>query len=137
MEGAASITLFGRFSVTVTPDGDPDGRGAATGDADTRSVGLDDFERRSGAELVQLLTLAPDRRMHRDQVLDALWPTAGLDQARNAFYKAATFARKVLGDDAIRLSGGTVILLPDHAIEADVDRVRAAPSTPWPPRAKP
>ena len=76
------IRLLGDFSVT-------------TGD---RVVTASDFERRSGAELVQLLALAPNRRLHRERVIDALWPDAPLKSATNQFHKAASYARSGLGD---------------------------------------
>ena len=59
------ITLLGGFAVVV------DGRGV-----DERAWG-----RRHAAALVKLLALAPGHRLHREQLLDLLWPDDALDVA--------------------------------------------------------
>ena len=52
------IDMLGGFSVTVDDVAVPD----------------DAWSRRHAAGLVKLLALARGRRMHREQVVDALWP---------------------------------------------------------------
>ena len=39
------------------------------------------WSRRHAAALVTLLALSPGRRLHREQVFDALWPDLGVDEA--------------------------------------------------------
>ncbi len=39
------------------------------------------WSRRHAAALVKLLALSPGRRLHREQVIDALWPDLGVDEA--------------------------------------------------------
>jgi predicted ATPase/DNA-binding SARP family transcriptional activator len=91
------------------------------------TIGLDDFERRSGAELMQLLALASGRRLHREQVMDALWPGAKAGSAANSLRKAATFARSATGTaDAIVVRDQVVALFPDCEVEVDVEAVQAA-----------
>ena len=86
-----------------------------------------DFERRSGAELVQLLALSPHRRLHREKVLDAFWPDAAIESSANRLHKAATYARKALGvTNGVVLSGDMVELLPDTDVTIDVDVVAKA-----------
>ena len=63
-----------------------------------RVVTAADFERRSGADLVQLLALQPGRVMHRERVMELLWPDLGMQSAANQLYKAASFARNGLGE---------------------------------------
>jgi DNA-binding SARP family transcriptional activator len=109
-----AIELFGDFAVEV--DG-----GAP--------IGLDRFERRTGAELVQVLALADDHRLHRDQVLDLLWPDAGIDQAKNAFYKAATYARRALHEEAIVVNHGMVTLFAGWKIDVDTATIEEATAT--------
>ena len=80
-----AITLLGGFAVTV----------------DGRAVDPSHWRRRPAANLVKLLALAPDRRLHREQVIDALWPDVAVADAAPRLHKAAHFARRALGPDAI------------------------------------
>jgi pimeloyl-ACP methyl ester carboxylesterase len=58
--------------------------------------------------------------MHRERVLDLLWPDLGLEQAAPRLHKAAHYARKVLRrDDAVVLRGDAVALLPGSEVEVD------------------
>src|SRR5687768_9530465 len=92
------ITLLGRFHVRV------DGVDA---DADA-------WRRRHAAGLVKLLALEPSRRLHREQVIDALWPDDAVDEAAPKLHKAAHFARRGLGaPGGIVLRGESVALFPD------------------------
>lgn len=85
------------------------------------------FERRIGAELVQLLALSPSRRLHREQVLDAFWPDAPMRSSANRLHKAATYARKALGvTSGVVLRGDMVELLPDADVTVDVEIVAKA-----------
>lgn len=51
---------------------------------------------RSSRSLLLLLLGTPDHRLHRDQVLDRLWPDAVPSAALNALYKALHTLRRVL-----------------------------------------
>lgn len=78
---------------------------------------------RRALELVQLLALAPQQRMARDQVIDALWPQ--LDAAAGAanLRKAAHHARTTLGDPrSVVLVQQTVVLFPDAAVTTDAEQ---------------
>ncbi|MEO8693753.1 MAG: alpha/beta fold hydrolase [Acidimicrobiales bacterium] len=78
------------------------------------------WTRRNAASLVKLLALAPARRMHREQVIDALWPEDSVDDATPKLHKAAHFARRALGGaTAIVLRGDSVVLLPDAPVVVD------------------
>src|SRR6188472_3098379 len=82
------IRLLGAFDVAV--DG-------ATGPA---------WSRRHAALLVKALALQPTRRLHREQVLDLLWPGDPVDVAVPKLHKAAHFARRATGEpSAIVLRG--------------------------------
>jgi two-component SAPR family response regulator len=39
-----------------------------------RSIGEDEWRLRKGAGLIKLLALEPGHRMHREQLMDLLWP---------------------------------------------------------------
>jgi DNA-binding SARP family transcriptional activator len=99
------ITLLGEFGVRV----------------DGTAVDPRSWERRHAASLVKLLALAPGRRLHREQCLDAIWPELGVDEAGPRLHKAAHYARKALGDrDAIVLRRDEVALFPNGDVTIDV-----------------
>lgn len=90
---------------------------------DSRPVPVDAWPQRRAIELVKLLALAPRHRMPRDEVLEALWPRLGADAAAANLHKAASYARRALGDrSAIVLRGGMVELAPDAEVTTDVER---------------
>jgi DNA-binding SARP family transcriptional activator/DNA polymerase III delta prime subunit len=110
------ITLLGRFEVTVD--------GVATP--------ADAWTRRHAAGLVKLLALAPGRRLHREQVIDALWPNTSLEAALPRLHKAAHYARRGLGGDqssAVVLRQDLVTLLPDAAVTVDAVEFRRLAET--------
>src|SRR5262245_22589727 len=83
---------------------------------------------RKSAELVALLALAPGARLHRERVVDALWPELTVDRALPRLHKAVHFARKALAaapgvlevrHDAVGLDGG-------HRIRVDAAEFEAA-----------
>ena len=93
----ARISLLGGFDVDVA--GTP--------------VPAREWNRRQSAGLVKLLALTPGRRLHREQVLDALWPDVLVDDAAPRLHKAAHYARRALGSpDSVVLTGEVVALWP-------------------------
>src|SRR5690606_24286593 len=76
-----AVQLLGSFAVEI----------------DGRKVPPDAWGRRHAAWLVKLLALAPGRQLHRDQVLDQLWPEAPPDDAAGRLHKAAHYARRAAG----------------------------------------
>lgn len=79
------------------------------------------FQRRHGASLVKLLAMNGGR-MHREQVVDALWPDATLDEAAPRLHKAASHARSAVGDrEAVVLRNDQVMLWPEGDYVVDVD----------------
>ena len=97
---------------------------------DDRPVASAELNRRHSALLVKLLALAPGRRMHREQVVDALWPEIPADAVSNRLHKAAHFVRKATGvTDSIVLAGDAVTLFPNAQLTVDVDEFDAAART--------
>jgi DNA-binding SARP family transcriptional activator/pimeloyl-ACP methyl ester carboxylesterase len=97
------VRLLGAFEVSV----------------DGRHVSAGTWPRRA-RQLVALLALAPNRRLPRDAVLDALWAELPPDAAAANLHKAAHHARRAFGSqDAIVLRGGEVELWPDAAVAID------------------
>ncbi len=87
---------------------------------DGRTVPVADWRRRHAAALVKLLALAPRRTLHREQVIDALWPDLGTADAAPRLHKAAHYARRSLGDPrGLVLTGETVALLPGAEVTVD------------------
>ena len=84
------------------------------------------WQHRRGAELVKLLALAPEHRLHRDQVIEALWPELPYDAALANLHKAAHFARRAIGgSDAVVVHAGRIALAPGAVVTTDVERFEA------------
>src|SRR5690606_1423236 len=104
------VRLLGGFEVVV--DGVP--------------VPADVWRRRGAAGLVKLLALAPRQRLHREQVIEALWPGEDPVTAGPRLHKAAHFARRGLGRaDAVVLDGEVVHLFPDADVVVDATAFEA------------
>lgn len=71
---------------------------------------------RKARTLVKLLALAPGRRLHRDVLLELLWPDRDPASAANNLHQALHVARRVLGD-LLTLRDDVVTLGP---VEVDV-----------------
>jgi pimeloyl-ACP methyl ester carboxylesterase/DNA-binding SARP family transcriptional activator len=100
-----SIQLLGDFRVTV----------------DGRVLEASAFGRRDAALLVKLLALTPRRSLHREQVVDALWPEVPPAAAANRLHKAAHYARRAVDRPAtVVLDGGIVALFPAEDVAVDV-----------------
>jgi len=64
-----------------------------------RPVADEAWRRNRSRALVKLLALAPDHRLHREQLMDSLWPELGADAEAANLRKAAHHARRALGMD--------------------------------------
>jgi DNA-binding SARP family transcriptional activator len=106
-----AIELLGRWIVTV----------------DDQAVSSDSWRSRRAADVVKLLALAPDHRMHRLQVMEALWPESQPDASGTNLRKALHFARVALADErAIVNEHGVLVLAPEARVHTDVERFEAA-----------
>jgi DNA-binding SARP family transcriptional activator len=81
---AMRIWLLGGFRVAIGP----------------RTIEGDEWRLRKAATLVKLLALAPGHRLHRDQIMDRLWPDSGKRAASNNLRKTLHSARRTLDPDA-------------------------------------
>jgi DNA-binding SARP family transcriptional activator/tetratricopeptide (TPR) repeat protein len=107
------IAMLGTFSVDVA----------------RAPVAADAWSRRGAASLVKLLALAEGRTLHREQVIDALWPTVPVDAALPRLHKAAHYARRALADradgtPALVLHHDHVTLLPGADVRVDAVEFR-------------
>jgi DNA-binding SARP family transcriptional activator len=101
------VALLGQFAVTV-------------GGVPVAEAG---WKRRHAAALVKVLALAPGRRLHREQVIDLVWPGDTIAEAVPKLHKAAHFARRALGvPDAVVLRGDQVVLYPGGSVSVDAVR---------------
>ena len=90
---------------------------------DSRPVPAEAWAQRRATDLVKLLALTPGHRLSRDEVLEMLWPKLSTDAAASNLHKAASYARRALGDaGAIVLRGGFVALAPGADVTTDVER---------------
>src|SRR6478609_10667490 len=106
-----AIELLGRSQVAV----------------DNQLVSADAWRSRRAADVVKLLALAPDHRIHRLQVMDALWPESEPEASGTNLRKALHFARLALADErAIVNEHGVLVLAPGARVETDVELFEAA-----------
>jgi DNA-binding SARP family transcriptional activator len=106
-----AVQLLGRFSVAV----------------DGVSIPGDAWRSRRAADVVKLLALAPGFRMHRAQLMEALWPEGDPEASGTNLRKAVHFARLAIGDEqAIANEGGVLVLGQSASVESDVERFEAA-----------
>jgi len=71
-----------------------------------------------------VLALEPGRRLHREQILELLWPELGASAAQNNLHQALHAARRVIGATSVTLADGMLALEAD--VETDVDSFEAA-----------
>lgn len=105
------IQLLGRFCVSV----------------DGRTTTETDWRRSRSVTLVKLLALAPRHRLHREQVMEALWPDLAPEAAAANLRKAVHFARQTLqASDVIGLNGEVLSLAPEAKLTIDLERYEVA-----------
>jgi len=81
------------------------------------------WRHRRGAELVKLLALAPQHTLHRDQVMNCLWPELSQEPAAANLRKALHFARRALGAKAaVTTEGDLVRLSPSADLRIDAEQ---------------
>jgi DNA-binding SARP family transcriptional activator len=98
------INLLGGFAVVV----------------DDQTTPARGWSRRSASALVKILALATGHRLHREQVLDLLWPDEDPERSAPRLHKAAHFARRAAGrDEAVVLRDDVVWLFPGADIVVD------------------
>src|ERR687885_602473 len=78
-----SIQLLGDFCVSVG----------------SRTIDEREWTSRRARSLVKLLALAPRHRLHREHIIDRLWPDMGPEDGANNLHKALYMARRILEPD--------------------------------------
>jgi DNA-binding SARP family transcriptional activator len=101
------VTLLGGFRV---------------GRADTARA-VCDWQRRSAKTLTKLLATHPRHALHREQILDILWPGADIDSALNSLAKALYAARHAFEPELPRRRDSTYLKLEDAMVVLDTEHV--------------
>jgi predicted ATPase/DNA-binding SARP family transcriptional activator len=88
---------------------------------------------RRARNLVKLLALSPRYRLHRERVVDLLWPDQELENPDNSLSQALYAARRTLGgatrnstEPYLQRQGEMVTLAPETAVWVDVEAFEAA-----------
>jgi DNA-binding SARP family transcriptional activator len=85
---------------------------------------VSEWPRRSAKTLIKLLAVQPGHALHREQVIDILWPKVNAESAFNSLGKALHVARHALQpglprrqDSAyLRLTDGMLVLSTEHVV---------------------
>src|SRR3954454_20274203 len=114
------IRLLGGFAVDV--DGD--------------DVGTRPWRLRKARTGVKGLALAPEQRMHRDALLELLWPRPGATAAANNLPQALHVARRELDTphhdgEMLVLRDGLLLLRAEGAVDTDVREFRRLAAQAW------
>jgi predicted ATPase/DNA-binding SARP family transcriptional activator/DNA-binding CsgD family transcriptional regulator len=97
--------------------------------AGPHAVEANDWKLRKSASLVKLLALQPENRMHRERVMETLWPSSNAKNAANNLHRALHEARKTLepsdpSTGHLQLRDEHVVLSPGAELWTDVDAFR-------------
>jgi DNA-binding SARP family transcriptional activator len=111
------VRLLGGFSVRV-------------GDS---TVERDGWRLRKAAALVKLLALAPEHRLHREWIMDRLWPDLGKRSASNYLRRTLHAARNAIypnaGSRYLASEDDHLVLCPEGTLWVDVEVFEAAAKT--------
>ena len=106
---AVRIVLLGGFTVSVEGD-----------------VAPPRWRLRKAKTIVKLLALAAGHRVHRDVLIEQLWPEADPAVGANNFHQALHAARRVVGAENLVLHDEIVVLGGEGSVAVDVDDFDAA-----------
>src|SRR5215208_1067841 len=113
------IKLLGSFSVSVG----------------SRTINQDEWRLRKAASIVKLLALAPGHRLHREQIVDLLWPESGRSAASNNLRGALYALRRTLttspteGPRYLVSEDESLMMCPGGELWVDVEAFEEAAAT--------
>jgi DNA-binding SARP family transcriptional activator len=81
------------------------------------------WQRRTGKTLTKLLATHPRHCLHREQVLEILWPGVELESALNSFGKALHAARRALEPELLPRESSAYLPLTDSMVALDTQHV--------------
>lgn len=85
---------------------------------------------RKALQAVAFLATRPDRRSHKDELIEAVWPEASAEDVRKSFHPTLTDARRTLAAERadrgrlILFNQGVYLLGPELDWQVDVERFR-------------
>jgi DNA-binding SARP family transcriptional activator/tetratricopeptide (TPR) repeat protein len=94
-EASARIYLLGRFGVEV----------------DGETIPASSWRKRRPIEVLAALALAPGRVLHREELIDRLWPNKDLEAGANNLHRALHDLRRVTNTDLVALDRGVARLV--------------------------
>jgi len=90
----------------------------------------DAWRLKKAAALLKVLSYAPGNRLHREQVMEMLWPELGRKTASNNLRYTLHAARKILdpaaGSRYLASEGESLVLCPEDNLWVDVDAFEEA-----------
>ena len=99
----------------------------------SRIIEAKQWRLRKPAALVKLLALAPGHRLHREQIMDRLWPNSGKGSASNNLRQIAHTVRKTLepvsGSHYLYSDNESLVLCPGGDLWVDVEAFEEAAAT--------
>ena len=102
----------------------------------SRTIEGNEWRLKKAGSLVKLLALTQGHRLHREQVMDVLWPELDTEPAANNLHRALHFARAALGDTPanttsryLTLRGDLLTLCPNGPLWVDVEAFESAAAT--------
>ena len=113
--GDVRVWLLGGFEVSVG----------------SRVIREDGWRLRKAASLVKLLALAPNHRLHREQIMDLLWQDLTPRAAANNLHQALHVARRTLEPEAathrhLSTEGQSLALYPNGGLWVDTEAFEEA-----------
>jgi DNA-binding SARP family transcriptional activator len=84
---------------------------------------VSDWQRRSAKTLTKVLATHPRHALHREQLLDILWPGADIESALNSFGKALHAARHAFEPELPRRKNSAYLRLEDAMLVLDTEHV--------------
>jgi DNA-binding SARP family transcriptional activator len=84
---------------------------------------VSNWQRRSAKSLIKLLSLYQGHALHREQVLDLLWPGHDLDHALNSLGKALHAARRAIEPELLPRQASAYLQLTDSMLALNSQRV--------------
>src|SRR5574341_1890455 len=88
------------------------------------------WRRRRPADLLKVLALAPDRAMHREELIDKLWPDKDLNSGANNLHRGLYDLRQILSGPWVYVDKGVVRLSRTAWVDVAVFEASVAASDP-------
>ncbi len=112
-QSVARVFLLGRFAVEVGG----------------RAVPASSWRKRRPVELLTALAVAPGRLLHREEIIDRLWPDKDLEAGANNLHRALHDVRRITGAEIATLERGVARLAEHVWVDVECFEQAAASTT--------